>query len=70
MMTNAQNTRADKSTLNMSTVKMKASSLKKATTYQALPSWKMLNLNSTRCMKAQPRKLRIDLHLLLIKREV
>ena len=35
---------------------------------KALPSWKMLNLKSKRCMKAQLKNSRIDLHPLLVKR--
>ena len=39
----------------------------KSTICQALPSWKMLNLKSKRCMTTQPRWSRTDLRLLLIE---
>ena len=42
----------------------------KSTICQVLPSWKMLNLKSKRCMKAQSKKMRSNLHFLLIEREV
>ena len=60
---------ASKLKLNMSIVKMKASSLKKKIVIcQALLSWKILNSKSKRYTKARLGKSRIGLHLSLIQR--
>ena len=70
MMTNARNTKSKQINSQHANCQNESIVTNKSTICQALPSWKMLNLKSKRCMKAQPRWSRADLHLLLIEKRV
>ena len=69
-MTNAQNARSKQINTQHANYQNESIITNKSTICQALPSWKMLNPKSKRCMKAQPKKSRTNLHLLLIERGV
>ena len=70
MMTSAQNAKSKQINTQHANCQDESIITNKSTIYQALPLWKMLNLKSKRCMKAQSKKSRTDLHFLLIEREV
>ena len=70
MMTSAQNAKSKQINTQLANYQNQNIITKKSTIYQALPSWKMLNLKSKICMKAQSKKSRTDLHFLLIERGV
>ena len=67
MMTNAQNAKMKQINTQYANYQNESIITNKSTIYQTLPSWKMLNPKSKRCMKVQPKKSRTDLHLLLIE---
>ena len=69
-MTSAQNAKSKQINTQHANYQNESIITNKSAICQALPSRKMLNLKSTRCMKAQPKKSRIDLHFLLIERYV
>ena len=70
MMTSAQNAKSKQINTQHANCQNQNIITNKSTIYQALPSWKMLNLKSKICMKAQSNKSRTDLHFLLIERGV
>ena len=53
MMTSAQNAKSKQINTQHVNCQIESIITNKSTIYQALPSWKMLNLKSKRCMKAQ-----------------
>ena len=70
VMTNAWNTKSKQINAQHDNCQSENIVTNKSTICQVLLSWKMLNLKSERCMKAQPKWSRTDPHLLLIEREV
>ena len=54
-MTNAQNMKSKQINTRHAKYQNENIITNKLTICQALPSWKMLNLKSEKCMKAQPR---------------
>ena len=67
MMTSAQNTKSKQINTQHANYQNENIITNKSTICQALSSWKMLNPKFKRCMKAQPKKPRTDLYLLLIE---
>ena len=69
-MTSAQNAKSKQINTQHTNYQNKNIVTNNSTICQDLPSWKILNLKSKRCMKARPKKSRIDLHLFLIEKGV
>ena len=63
MMTSAQNVKSKQINTQHANYQNESIATNKSAICQALPLWKILNLKSERCMKAQPKWSGIDLHL-------
>ena len=59
-MTSAQNAKSKQINTQHANCQDESIITNKSTICQTLPSWKRLNLKSTRCMKEQPRKSKTD----------